>query len=981
MQQYYYSEKETKTYKPNNSILIMKNYQFEIPKEGKMNVPAIIFASEKLMENIKKDKAIEQIKNVACLPGIIKNAIALSDCHQGYGFPIGGVAAFDLETGVISPGGVGYDINCLSGNSRILSSFGYWKNLKDFENENKDSLIILDKDTKKMKNSEIALFMKKPSEKIIKLKTKSGEEILATSEHPIYTKSGMKELKDINQNEEILTYPFEGVKYEKPNRKLLISEEDIDKLNKSPTSKIQIKNILKKLDLLPLYTDNNKLPIILKIMGFIFGDGNLSIKKNTQTSFYGDTEDLTLIKEDLDKIGFKSHLFSRKRNHKITTQYKKYEFSRIEHSLHNGSSALATLFYLLGTPEGNKAEKDYDLPDWILNSPRWHQRLFLASLFGAEMSSPKTMSGHSFNLYGLVFSINKRNSLHGINFVNKISTILNNFGVRNVLIKNDVNEINSTTSFRTRLMIYSDSENLIRFFSEINYDYNIKKRKLANAAIVWLKLKEKVIKFREETMIKARDMKLNGIGKSVIINSLSSEYSNKYFIDKAIYYSNYGQTGSRIAFCFPTFNEFVVKNCYGEQGFVWDTIENKEEIIHNDLVYDFTINNTNHNFIANGLVVSNCSVRILKTNLTLDDIKGKEKLLTHELFKATPNGVGSKSSLNLTVKELDEVLAKGINWCIEKGYATKDDAKFTEDGGCLPNANPKDVSQKAKGRGMPQLGTLGAGNHFVELQVVDKILNDKIAKEFGLEKDQITIMIHCGSRGLGHQVASDYIQLMEKEYGYPEYDRELVNAPIKSELGQKYLSAMACAANFGFANKQLITNSIREAFKKIFPKFQSEVLYDVCHNIAKIEEHKIDGKDKNILIMRKGATRSFGPGRKELPKKYQKTGQPVLIPGSMGTASYVLVGTKESEELSFASTAHGAGRVSSRTAAWRNITAESVEKSLKEKGITLEAGSKKGIVEEAPEVYKDIDEVVEVSDKVGLAKLVAKLRPIGVVKG
>ena len=377
----------------------------------------------------------------------------------------------------------------------------------------------------------------------------------------------------------------------------------------------------------------------------------------------------------------------------------------------------------------------------------------------------------------------------------------------------------------------------------------------------------------------------------------------------------------------------------------------------------------------------NCSVRILRTNLTEKDIKGKEKLLTHELFKATPNGVGSKSKLILKEKELDEVLSKGLNWCLEKGFATKEDLECTEDKGCLPNANPQDVSRKARGRGIPQLGTLGAGNHFVELQIVDKIINKEIAKEWGLKEGQVTIMIHCGSRGLGHQVASDYIQLMEEKYGWPKQDRELVNAPIKSELGQKYLSAMACAANFGFANKQLITNSIREAFKKIFPKFKAEVVYDVCHNIAKIEEHTIEGKKKDVLIMRKGATRSFGPGRKELPKKYQKTGQPVLIPGSMGTASYILVGTKEAEELSFSSTAHGAGRVSSRSFANKNINAKDVKTSLNKKGIEIESGSEKGLVEEAPEVYKDIDEVVEISDKAGLAKVVAKLRPVGVVKG
>lgn len=377
----------------------------------------------------------------------------------------------------------------------------------------------------------------------------------------------------------------------------------------------------------------------------------------------------------------------------------------------------------------------------------------------------------------------------------------------------------------------------------------------------------------------------------------------------------------------------------------------------------------------------NCSVRLLKTNLKLEDVEKKKKQIIKSLFNDVPSGVGEKGKIKLSAQELDEVLSKGIGWCLEKNYATKQDAEFTEDSGCLPNANPKDVSQRAKSRGLPQLGSLGAGNHFLELQIVDEIINKEIAKEFGLEKGMITIMVHCGSRGLGHQVASDYIQLMEKEYGYPKQDRELVNAPIKSDLGKKYLSAMACAANFGFANKQLITHWIRETMTKMFPKFKAEVVYDVCHNIAKIEEHKINGKNKEILIMRKGATRAFGPGRKELPKKYQTTGQPVIIPGSMGTASYVLVGTKESEELSFSSTAHGAGRVSSRTFANKNLNAETIEKELNAKGIELISGSKKGIVEEAPQVYKDIDEVVSVSDKAGLAKLVAKLKPLAVMKG
>lgn len=960
----------------------INDYTWEIGKSDGMKVPAVVFASEKLLVDMQKDDTLEQIKNVAKLPGIISRAISCPDSHRGYGFPIGGVAAFDMDNGIISPGGVGYDINCLGGESKILSEFGYWKKIKDFENETKDSLTILNKDSKKSENSRIALFMKKKSDKIIKLKTKSGKEILATSEHPIYTKSGMKELKDILPNEDILAYPFEGVEYEKPERKLLISEEDIDRLDRSFTSKLQIKNILKKLNLLPLYLDNEKLPVILKIMGFVFGDGNIRPgNKGGRVSFYGKREDLEIINEDLEALGFSGRIYSRFKKSKIKTKYKEYEFERTEEFMHCNSSALTIILSLLGTPTGNKAEKDYDFPEWIFNSTKWHKRLFLAGLFGAEMSSPKTMSRHSFNLYGLVFSLSKRNSLHGVNFVNKISGILNEFGIRNVLLKHDINELNGTTSFRTRLMIYSDSKNLITLFSKINYEYNIKKRKLANAAIVWLNLKEKVLRFREETMIKAREMKTRGISKSKIISELSSEYTNKYFIDKAIYQNDYGRTGSRIAFCFPTLNEFIEENCYGEYGFIWDKIETKEEIQHNDLVYDFTIDNLNHNFIADGVVVSNCSVRLLKTNLTLEDIEKNKKKVIQAIFRDVPSGVGEKGRIKLSKEELDEVLVKGARWAVEKGYGYAEDFEFTEENGCMKNANPKDVSQRAKARGMPQLGSLGAGNHFLEIQIVDKIFDKTVADVFGLKEGMITIMVHCGSRGLGHQVASDYIRLMEEEYGWPEYDRELVYAPIKSELGKKYLSAMACAANFAFANKQLITHWIRETLRRIFPKFKAEVVYDICHNIAKFENHSVDGKIKEILVMRKGATRSFGPGRKEIPEKYRKYGQPIILPGSMGTSSYVLVGTKKAEEISFGSTAHGAGRLESRTAARRDLTAENIRKQLSDKGIEIVSGSNKGIVEEAPEVYKDIDEVVRVSNELGIGNLVAKVIPLAVMKG
>ena len=287
-------------------------------------------------------------------------------------------------------------------------------------------------------------------------------------------------------------------------------------------------------------------------------------------------------------------------------------------------------------------------------------------------------------------------------------------------------------------------------------------------------------------------------------------------------------------------------------------------------------------------------------------------------------------------------------------------------------------------RGMPQLGSLGAGNHFLEIQKIDQIYKPELAKTFMLDnKDNVTIMVHCGSRGLGHQVASDYIKEMEQKFGIANLpDRQLINAPLQSDLGKKYLNAMGAAANFGFANKQMITHWIRESLQKIFcESVEANVVYDVCHNIAKIEKHKIDGQMKEVCVHRKGATRSFGPGREELPSTYQSTGQPVLIPGSMGTASYVLVGTEEAEELSFASTAHGAGRVASRSAMLRNYRGEEIQKQMQAKDIFLKGASWKGIAEEAPQAYKDIDEVIRVSDSLGIGKSVVRVVPLGVIKG
>jgi len=378
----------------------------------------------------------------------------------------------------------------------------------------------------------------------------------------------------------------------------------------------------------------------------------------------------------------------------------------------------------------------------------------------------------------------------------------------------------------------------------------------------------------------------------------------------------------------------------------------------------------------------NCSVRLLKTNLKKQDIEKKKKEIVEALYRKIPSGVGRGSKFQITRQEFNKILEGGAKYLVDKGYGEKQDYLHMEEEGYMEQADASKVSERAIKRGIGQLGTLGAGNHFLEVQYVDEIFDEKIAKAFGLEKGQSTIMIHCGSRGLGHQVASDYIRKMEDEYGFKNLpDRELINAPIKSKLGKDYYEAMCCAVNFAFANKQLITHWVRKELKYLFPNVKIDVVYDVCHNIAKFEEHIIDGKKKVVCVHRKGATRAFGPGRKEVPEAYREIGQPVLIPGSMGTASYVLVGTKKAEELTFGSTVHGAGRVSSRSKALKTLRGEEVKKKLQEKGIEVKAGSWKSLAEEAPDVYKDIEEVVEVVHELGISRKVARLKPLLVVKG
>ncbi len=382
----------------------------------------------------------------------------------------------------------------------------------------------------------------------------------------------------------------------------------------------------------------------------------------------------------------------------------------------------------------------------------------------------------------------------------------------------------------------------------------------------------------------------------------------------------------------------------------------------------------------------NCGVRLLASNLSVDEVKPKLRELLDVLFELVPPGVGSQSLIRLSDEELDAVLSRGAVWALENGYGVPEDLVRCEEGGFMKTADPSKVSPRAKARGRKQLGTLGAGNHFLEVQVVDEVFDESVAEVFGIKrKGQVVVMIHCGSRGLGHQVCSDYLRRMEESYpdimaSLPEKD--LIYAPANSPLANDYFKAMSAAANFAWANRHIIGHQARVAFRRVFGESADLVtVYDVAHNIAKLEEHMIDGQKRRVWVHRKGATRAFAPGRPEVPEVYRGVGQPILIPGSMGTASYVLVGTEKAMEESFGSTAHGAGRLMSRKKANASWRGEDVKRELEEHNILVKAASWRGVSEEAPKAYKDVDEVVKVSHGAGIGKLVAKVKPLGVVKG
>lgn len=961
----------------------LDEFIWEIPQSYKpcMRVPARIFADKSLLDKMKTDLTLEQAANIACLPGVYKYSIVLPDGHQGYGFPIGGVAASDAETGVISPGGVGYDINCLSPSTKVLTEHGYWIKVEELPKKFKTESIKIYNISEGHNDSSKIMFVTEreieTGELAIRVLTENGRLLEGSEDHPVLTPRGYKMLSDLKKGDCIVIYPFEGVKYEELND-VILSEEEFREYGP------QIFRYLKERKLIPLKMNDPKIGILAKLLGYALGDGSIVHEKGEGDGivlkFFGRKDELKKISRELEKIGVKtSRIYSRTREMNIKTAWGGYGSEYHDNSIKITSEAFTLLMHKLGIPIEKKMKKTYKVPEWIKKAPMWVKRNFLAGLFGAD-GSKVTFKGYMPLPINFAQSKNAELEDDLIAFLNDIRALLEEFGVKSITY--NIKSLHGKVTYRLSIV---GEESIKNFLGKIGYEFSREKQTLGLIAYEYLRRKER-IKTREEAEEFAKKNYKETESMSEAYKSVKRKYINRRLIERGGYKE---VKEVKIIQDFPKFKEFAKK--FGlKGGFVLDRVTKVERIRPSyDKFYDLGIYHKEHNFIANGVVVHNCGVRLMRTNLKKDEVRKVLPQLLEALFRNIPSGVGSTGKLRLSGAELDEAMQGGAKWAVEQGYGWDEDWKHCEEEGAMPDANPDMVSSRAKQRGRPQLGTLGSGNHFLEIQYVDKIYNPEIAKKLGIyEEGQVTVMIHTGSRGFGHQVCSDYLRVMERavhQYGIKLPDRELACAPAHSKEAEQYFQAMQCAANFAWANRQLITHWTRESFQKVFRKDAEDLdlhlIYDVAHNIAKLEEHVVDDKRVKVFVHRKGATRAFPPGHRDIPADYREMGQPVLIPGSMGTASYLLIGTKQAMKISFGSTAHGAGRHLSRAAATRRYWGSAVKKELEQRGILIRAANIRVVAEEAPGAYKDIDRIAMVSHKVGIATLVARMVPMGVTKG
>ncbi|MGF1579543.1 MAG: intein-containing RctB family protein [Gemmataceae bacterium] len=975
---------------------------YRIPKSYKegMLVDGMIFADENLIDQIRADQAPEQVANVAFLPGIQGYSLAMPDIHWGYGFCIGGVCATDPEEdGVISPGGVGYDINCLSGDTEVLHAHGYTRRIDEYLEWKSDRLACMNLVNSDQEDTPILRwFSQKPRAPVLRVTLSSGRQIKATADHPFWTPQGMVPLGELEPGDRVAVVPFEGVPYERPTNDVLVSEETFRakwaELGKAEDGNAlnQALAFLRDRDLLPLRYDSPALPYLCKILGFVFGDGNLHFSGGNRKGvvwFYGSAEDLELIRSDIERIGFTpSKVYSRERHHTIQTTNREYSFDRTEESFEVTGSSFGVMLSCLGAPIGKKTAQDFTAPKWLETAPIWQRRMFLAAFFGAELTTPTTIPQHGTVFAAPTVGLNKLPEYadSGAEFLSVLSEWLLDFGVETQAIAYEPPMKHQSTC-RWRLLLSPKVGSLINLWSRVGFHYNRKRSSQAALATQYLKLKQCHLDERTRAVEHIRGMAAAGTRRGEIVAAVADSV-NQRFVERVLYSEEIPTP--RVSQEFPTFAAFAESVRIADtSNMVWDSISSLEILEDFDgLVYDFTVLHDDHNFVANGCVVSNCGVRLVRSNLYYRDVKNQLKKLVESLFRTVPTGAGKSGQFTFRGKDMKRLLGEGASYLLEHDYGAGRDIQFTEAGGYLAGADPDAVSDFAKKRGAEQCGTLGSGNHFLEVQIVDAIFDEQAAQVMGLEKDMVCVMIHSGSRGLGYQVCDDALKVLRKapeKYGIHLPDRQLACAPINSPEGREYIAAMRAAANFAWCNRQLLMYQARNVFADVFgqtwEQLQMNLIYDVSHNIAKLEEHTINGKKRKVWVHRKGATRAFPPDHPEIPLAYKKVGQPVIIPGDMGTASWVLVGQPGSMEKTFGTTCHGAGRQMSRTAAVKDAAGRRIDKELEAQGVIARAQSRKGLAEEQPKAYKNVDEVVDVVHKADISKKVARMRPIGVIKG
>ncbi|MDY6761560.1 MAG: RtcB family protein [Candidatus Nanohaloarchaea archaeon] len=949
----------------------LSEYEWELPQDGEMNVPARVFASEKLLEVIRDDRTLEQARNITHFPGIHKYACVLPDAHQGYGMPVGGVVALDVENGGISPGAVGYDINCLSGDAAVLLEFGRRKPIQELEDDvpTERPVVAADRSTA----SDMQLFMEKEEQETYTVETETGETVEATTDHPFQTADGMVPLENLEEGDTVMVSPFQGLPDEEPERFTVLDRDDFD--GEDP----QLVKALTDRDLLPLRTTDREFNILLKLVGFHTGDG--AFNNTGKTTFYANKEDLKTIQRDIRQLGFSpSSIYERDREHEVDGN----AFESTETSVSCGSKAFQKLLIKLGAPGGAKVESSFTTPSYIERLAVWQKALYLSAFFGAEMSKPAAVYRKNFYCPTVSHNRVEMEQEAGEQFMHELKQLLASLDIETTALEAfEADSNRDHEMMRFRFGISSKPENLVRFLTTVGYRYNLDKQKEAIKVAQYTKKKEAAIRQRAAVAEEAVQLYNEGTAPK----DLKQRFDvNDRFIERSIWSGR--DTKIRPPQDFPDFEE------YRSDVTVRDNLTIPAEIGSIDRagrkpVYDIGVDHEAHNFQANSFVVSNCGVRVMTTNLAYDEIRGKEQQLANILFQKVPSGLGEGAVAgSLSVDEVEDICLDGLQWAVDNGYAVEDDMEHCEDEGFRESASVEHISDKAKNRAAEQVGSLGSGNHFLEVQRVSDIYDGETAAQYGLAEDQVVVTIHCGSRGLGHQVCSDFLRRIEQEHQEELEelpDKELAFAPAGSDLEQQYYEAMNAAINFAWVNRQLVMHQARKCFERIFDRSWQEMdmhlLYDVAHNIAKKEEHDIEGEQRGVYVHRKGSTRAFPAGHEDVPEAYRDVGQPVLIPGSMGTASYILKGTETAMQKTFGSSAHGAGRLMSRTQAKEDFWGGDVQDDLERDNIYVKAQSGSTIAEEAPGVYKDVDEVVRVTDAVGIGEKVAQMRPLVNIKG